>query len=171
MPVVDVKCLGAPVSRPSTLRGDAALWLAGAVRHGEYDVQSLADVISAVERLPAGTQVGGLFLIDHGSVNNVWVGDEDIGGATLMTYPAYEGALRRLAPRMARDGMIHVMNCHAGQHETMLRCLARFTGVRVYGGTGMHHAFLGFNTGSYRMASPNGSIVTTGRPRTVGFGG
>lgn len=103
MPMKDVVCVGQPKVRQQGAWAGTVSWLAGALRHGEHDVTRLADVITAVQGLPSNTIVDGLFLLDHGNEDYVFVGDENIGGGTL-TGPGYAAQIRQLRPYMSGEG-------------------------------------------------------------------
>ncbi|MCW5748288.1 MAG: hypothetical protein KIT36_19020 [Alphaproteobacteria bacterium] len=172
MKFVDIRCVGNATERKDSAYQSAVTWLAAAVRVGEHYVNNLSDVVRIVENLPKDTLVDGLFLLDHGNKSQCWVGDEDIGGATLVSYAGYKTALQKLRSHMGGEAIIHVMNCEAGSHESMLRAFAEYVGVPTYGGTGLSNPLLGFNTGSYVCAMPSGRIIhDAGRPRAYGQGG
>src|SRR5262245_51485715 len=137
MKFVDIRCVGTATERKDSAYQSAVTWLAAAVRAGEYYVNNLSDVIRTVETLPKDTLVDGLFLLDHGNKAQCWVGDEDIGGSSLVSYAGYRTALEKLRPRMGGEAIIHIMNCEAGSHEQMLRAFAQYVGVPTFGGTGL----------------------------------
>ncbi|HKU98739.1 MAG TPA: hypothetical protein VJR58_25830 [Vineibacter sp.] len=172
MSLVDVACVGNASGRKQGWRANFASFLMGAIRIGETYVDNMLDVVRAVEALPAGTLVGGLFLIDHGSDMTCMVGADDIGGNTLNAVPLYGPLLRRLRARMGGESIIHMMQCEAGKHESMLKALAAFTGAHIYGGTGNHSTVYNYNHGVYVCATPSGGIRRdVRRPRAWGFGG
>jgi len=172
MKLVDVACVGNSSGRTQGFGADFASFLMGAIRIGETYVDNVLDVVRAVEALPAGTLVDGLFIIDHGSDTSCMVGADDIGGNTLNASPFYAPLLRRLRSRMGGESIIHMTQCEAGKHEAMLKALAAFTGAHVYGGTGNHSTVYNCNYGVYVCATPSGGIRhDVKRPRAWGFGG